>query len=400
MVRQSKIKSSRENLISAIACQSPGVVPCCFMIFSALKNGCRDEFEFAERQLSLGLDTRISVPELPVNFHQDVKINEWKENRGASAPPLLHKEYETPKGKLRSTIQQTGDWPYGDHVPLFDDYITPRATRYLIREPADLPAFRYLLNAPSKDEISRFREDAKRYKQFAEEHELLLCGGWFSGFRHDKVNPIGADYGNMGIDALMWLCGAVHPLYWAHDNPGFLEELIQIIADWNYHRMEVQLESGVDLMVKRAWYESTDFWSPHLYRRFISPVLKREIDLTHQAGAKFGYIMTSGMMPLLDELLSLDIDVLIGIDPLQGRGVDLRKLAEKVGGKICLWGGVNGFITIEQGTAEEVRGEVENAKSILGKTGGFILSPVDNVTDESDLTWENVKILIDEWKKE
>lgn len=399
MVGRNNTRSSRERLLSAINCESKGVVPCCFMIFSALKSKCNDEFEFAERQLSLGLDTRISVPELPVKFHPDVRIKEWKENRRASAVPLLHKEYDTPAGKLNCSIQQTGDWPYGDHVPLFDDYITPRAAHYLIREPKDLPALRYLLGTLGKDEIAHFREDAKRYKQFAEERELLLCGGWYSSFRHEETGLIGADYGNMGVDALMWLSGAVNPLYWAIDNPDFLEEFIQIIADWNYQRMEVQLETGVDLMIKRAWYESTDFWSPRLYRQFISPVLEREIALTHQAGAKFGYIMTSGMMPLLDEFLSLGIDVLIGIDPLQGKGIDLQKIAEKIGGKICLWGGVNGFLTVEQGTEEEVRREVKNAVSVLGETGGFILSPVDNVTEDSDQSWENIKVLIDEWKR-
>jgi len=127
-------------------------------------------------------------------------------------------------------------------------------------------------------------------------------------------------------------------------------------------------------------------------------VLKKEVELVHQAGAKFGYIMTSGVMPLLDDFLELGIDVLIGVDPIQGKGTDLRLLKESLGGRICLWGGVNGFLTIEKGKEKEVQDAVENSISILGPRG-FILSPVDNVTDNSERTWNNVKTMIKTWER-
>ncbi|GAI40076.1 unnamed protein product, partial [marine sediment metagenome] len=117
-----------------------------------------------------------------------------------------------------------------------------------------------------------------------------------------------------------------------------------------------------------------------------------------QAGAKFGYIITSGVMPLLDDFLELGIDVLIGVDPVQGKGTDLKLLKEKLGGKICLWGGVNGFLTIEKGKEKEVQDAVEKSISILGPKG-FILSPVDNVTNNSKRTWNNVKTMIKTWER-
>ncbi len=202
----------------------------------------------------------------------------------------------------------------------------------------------------------------------------------------------------MGIDALMWLCGAVKPLYWAYDESDFLEELIEMIAVWNRKRMEIYLDEGVDLLIKRAWYESTDFWSPALYERFIAPVLKKDVELTHQAGAKFGYIITSGMMPLMENFIDIGIDVIIGVDPVQGRGTNLSILKEKANGKVCLWGGINGFLTVEKGTEDEVRYAVENALKILSKKSGFILSPVDNVTEDAEITWRNVDVLIKTWK--
>lgn len=390
--------SSKEHLLAALNCKAGSKIPCCFMIFTALKEQCNDEFEFVDRQLELGLDARIHLPELPVRFHPDVSIREWKENPADSDVPLLYREYRTPEGILRSIVRQTRDWPYGDHVPLFDDYVTPRSVKYLLTKPADLPAFKFLLQPPVKNDITVYKTEALKVKQFATDRELLFCGGWDSRSIGENQYLIGSDYGTMGVDALMWLCGGTNPLYWAYDQPDFLEELIAILAQWNRNRMEIMLEYGIDLMIKRAWYEGTDFWSPQLYRRFISPLLKKEVELTHQAGAKFGYIITSGMMPLLDEFFSLGIDVLIGIDPKQGKGTDLQDLVDKVGRKICLWGGVNGCITIEEGTPDEVRDEVETAINIFGEIGGFILSPVDNVRINSAHAWRNVLVLIDAWR--
>ena len=50
--------------------------------------------------------------------------------------------------------------------------------------------------------------------------------------------------------------------------------------------------------------------------------------------------MTTGQIPLLDQLLESGIDVLIGVDPVQGKGMDLAAIKAKLGGKVCLWGGV------------------------------------------------------------
>jgi hypothetical protein len=60
---------------------------------------------------------------------------------------------------------------------------------------------------------------------------------------------------------------------------------------------------------------------------------------------------------------------------------------------------VNGFITVELGSQEEVEQAVDNAMRILAPSGGFILSPVDNVTNETQHTWRNVHVLIETWKK-
>jgi len=385
--------TSREKMLTALENRKSGYIPCCFMIFSVLAEKCKDQFEFIERQLKLGLDAKVELPELPFRFHPEVKVKEWKEK--SKSGELLHKEYQTPSGKLNSIVKKTEDWPYGNSVPLFNDYLAPRSEKFLVEGKEDLDSLRYLFSEPTADDISSFREKANKLKRFASDKDLLVSGGWTYLGSEKGMNE---DAGTMGADALMWLCGMEKALLLAMDEPEIIKGLLQIISQWNIRRMEIYLEEGIDLLIRRAWYESTDFWSPSLYRKFILPLLRKEINLVHQAGAKFGYIMTSGAMPLLNDLLQLDIDVLIGVDPVQGKGTNLKLLKKKVNGEMCLWGGVNGFLTIEKGKEKEVEHAVEESISILGPTG-FILSPVDNVRESTELSWNNIKTMIKTWKK-
>ena len=358
-----------------------------------------DEFEFIERQIELGIDVRVNLPEFGLNFHPDVSFKEWKDRPNGEKFPHIHREYTTPKGTLSTAVNQTEDWPHGEHVPLFDDFVAPRAVKYLVTELQDLEKLKYLLLPPDDDDIRIFREEAKKLKKTAAQKGLPVCGGWNSWFRKKGEEIDGRDYGAMGVDALMWLCGPSNPIYWAFDKPDFLKEIIQIIHQWNIKRLEIYLDEGVDLIIRRGWYETTEFWSPALYRQFIVPVLQKEIDMVHQAGAKFGYISTSGIMPLVDDYVNLGIDVLIGVDPLPGKGADIETLKKKADGKFCLWGGVNGHITVEMGTESDIVNAVEKSLKILSKNSGFILSPVDNVTKDSAATRSNVDTFIKTWKE-
>jgi uroporphyrinogen-III decarboxylase len=177
----------------------------------------------------------------------------------------------------------------------------------------------------------------------------------------------------------------------------FVSELLEMIHVWNQKRMEVVLSAPVDLYIRRAWYEGVDFVTPGFYRDAILPRLQAEVDLAHEHGAKFGYICSSGTTPLLDDYLEAGIDVLIGIDPVQGTHTDLALIKEKLGDRVCLWGGVSGAVTVEMGTDEQVRTAVRAAIRALGPTG-FILSPVDNITVDAPLTWHNIEVFINEWR--
>jgi uroporphyrinogen-III decarboxylase len=390
--------SSRERMLATISHQDTDYTPCCFMIYNALRGQCRDQIEFAQRQLDMGLDAVMGFPVrdterdrsaseqgdlhgLPVRFRNDVTVEDWRQDEPAARYPILHRRYTTPAGILTTSVDRTEDWVQGDRIPLFDDFVIPRASKRLIAGTDDLPALRCLLTAPTDDEIAHFRQTSQAAKKAAAELELMTVGEWSGLF-----------------DIACWLCGMEELTFAALEHPGFVEELFTIISEWNRTRQEIVLEEGVDLYIRRGWYETTDFWSPALYEHFILPDLREEVRRCHQADTKLAVISTSSFTPLLDNYIEAGIDVLIGTDPVQDSRADLPLTKQTLADKVAIWGGVNGFVTIETGTPDQVKDAVSDAMRILSPGGGFILSPVDNVVDDSAATRANVDALIQAWQ--
>ena len=302
--------NSRERMLATLWGQEPDHVPLCFMIFAALRDQCADLLEYAGKQLELGVDATVELPlsplrashdymdapGLPVRYDPRVKISESRREDPAERYPLLQKEYETPGGTLDTVVQQTEDWPYGDHVPFLDDHLVPRSRKFLIERRDDLRPLRHLLTPVAEADLVEFREGARRAREFAQRHDLLVRGGR-----------------GLGMELAPFLMGMENMLLCALEDEEFVAEL------------------------------------------------------AHQAGTLYGHIMTSGQIPLLDMLMDAGVDVLIGIDPVQGKGMDLATLKEKTAGRMCVWGGVNGFVTMEQGSENQVRQEVREALGILGQ---------------------------------
>jgi uroporphyrinogen-III decarboxylase len=380
---------SRELLLRALDRKPVDRAPCCFMSFTALRRRLKEDlFELAKTERRMGLDSMLFIPAagrplrpdhpdlrgLPVRFDPRVKTVERREG------DVLHKTYETPDGPLSTSVRLSDDWPHGDHIPFVDDFQVPRMIKPLVAGPDDLPALRHLLATPTDEDAARFADEARRARAFAEKEDLLLAGGW-----------------GVGMDMANWLCGMQDLMVHTMERPAFAEELLELIHRWNLRRMELVLSAPVDLYIRRSWYEGCDFVTPRFYQSAILPRLKAEADLAHRRGARLGILCTSGLNPMLDLFLESGIDALIGIDPVQGTHTDMALIRKKLGGRVCLWGGVSGAVTVERGTEAEIRAAVRRAAETLGPDG-FILSPVDNITVDDPRTWRNVEVFIDAWR--
>jgi hypothetical protein len=388
-------------MLAALSYEKPDHTPCSFMLFYNLYDHCATDEEFVERQVELGLDAFVHVGHLNASLHlygglhPQATWREWVEVRDG----VKHfcRRIDTPAGPLTSRLRQRDGWPTEGDFPLMKDHVVPRMEEVLVKPERDLEKVKYLFGPIKDADIAALREEAGRMDGLARRLGLLQMGGWKGSVRPGlQVDP-----GVMGADAMSWLSGLEQVMVLSLTRPDIIAEYMGIIHEWNMRQLEVYLDvTRADLLVRRGWYETTEFWTPAAYRRIIAPTLKREAKLVHQAGRKYGYIITSAFLPLLDEILGAGVDVLIGLDPAEGKGTHLPAIKESFRrAQRCLWGGVSGAITVEMGTEEETEDAVRTALQTLGSDGGFILSPVDNVREDTENARANTRAFIAAWKK-
>jgi len=398
--------NSHDRIMSAVNLEEPDHVPLYFALLgrgAAFDSGYgftfgninrfdvrypyvyTNQLKKVEEMLALGVDDMVRL-EPPLGWAEEYEVegveglkSEIKRLQ-ASDGTLLEKIYHTPAGDLKSVVKTSEDWPHGDNIPVFSDFNVSRAREYLIKGRADIPRLRTLLGEPKGEEYRRFKAEAEELRKAARKLGVVLEGG---------RTVLG--------DSLVWLLGIERLIYGSFDEPGFIAELLDTIFSWEKRRLALLLDQKVELVFHSAWYEITDFWTPQLYRQMLKPLLKQLIEMVHQAGAKFAYIITKSYDSLAADLLELGADCLYGAEPLQGSAtVDFLKETYK--GRVCLWGGLSSAVTMGRGTREQIEAAVEQAIGKLAPGGGFVLFPVDGILPGGN-PWEKTKILLDKWRE-
>ncbi len=344
-----------------------------------------DDFQRVLAWQSLGVDDLLDVA---VPWSADGRVS-WQDSflpaDGQRLYPLLVRQYQTPAGSLEHTIRQTGENPGAgwviqpDYAPLFEDYNIPRAEKHLVSRPEDVPAVGYLYRPPDAATRDAFSERMHRVTAFAGQYGVAV-----------QAWPA------FGMDAVVWLAGAQGAILLAMDAPQALGRLVDSVAEADYGRTELAVTTpGVDMVVQRGWYSSTDFWSPKLFDSYVFPHLKQLCELAHRHGKKFGYVMTTGVERLGARLAAAGVDVLYFVDPLQDH-FPLEKARRLLGEGMTLVGGVN-VLTLASADREQIRATVRRAIESLAPGGRFILHPLDSLFP--DTPWEGVEAMIEAWKE-
>lgn len=397
IISMKKEISSRERIFSALEYKESDYTPCSFMIFKNLFEKCKDHEDFIREEINMGMDVVVNVGRLTHSIHKDAEVREWTED--TYGDKYFMRSISTPKGFLTQKVIQKNGWPNEKIFPIFDDWLIPRSKEFLVKPEEDLEKLPYLMGNFKKEDINNLREESKNTSKLAKKYGLLQVAGmmgWgLSGVCGRCIYQVAC------IDVMAWLSGYESIMTLSLTNPSIIEQYVNILSEWNRKQIEIYLDiTEADLIVRRAWYESTEFWTPEAFKRIVAPTIKKEADLIHQAGRKYGYIITSAFLPILDTILDCGIDVLIGLDPIEGKGTRLESIKKKfLSKKKAIWGGVSGAITVENGTEEDTEKAVVDALETLAPGGGFILSPVDNVSDNTEKAWKNTYRFMETWKK-
>ncbi len=109
--------------------------------------------------------------------------------------------------------------------------------------------------------------------------------------------------------------------------------------------------------------------SPAIYREMVYPWHKAHVEEAHKHGLKVLKHCCGHTWPVIDELAEV-YDAYEGIQA--SGGMDIKKLKERVGDKLCLWGGI-WHEHIILGSVEDIRNDARYSFTNAAPGGGYIM---------------------------
>ena len=129
---------------------------------------------------------------------------------------------------------------------------------------------------------------------------------------------------------------------------------------------------------------------PDVMQRYVFAPLARMAEVVHREGVKLMFHSCGAVRGAIPDLISSGVDILNPLQPA-ATGMEPRGLKKDFGTKIAFHGGIDIQYLLPQKSAEEVAEETERVAHILGKGGGYVLSPSHNI--QLDTPTENVRAM-------
>lgn len=187
-----------------------------------------------------------------------------------------------------------------------------------------------------------------------------------------------------GEKALFWLMRGAFVRSWRlmgmenlmtqmYDNPEFVHRVARMVTDYGLEQLDMLVEAGVDVLVVEDDIADTHatLISPGKFSEFINPYNTELVEKAHRKGLKTVCHSDGNLWPIIDILLETGYD---GLNPLEPQaGMQLKKVKDYCGSRLCLVGNIDCQQLLPYGTPEQVDAAVRQAIKDAAKGGGYIL---------------------------
>ncbi len=179
-------------------------------------------------------------------------------------------------------------------------------------------------------------------------------------------------------------------------NPSYIKERFEFQTDIVCELIKASFDAGLEVWVESGdlAYKSGTFMSPKDMRKLLLPYYKRITKTAHNLGGKCILHSDGNLMSVLDFIVDSGFDGLHSLDPVAG--MDLTKIKQQVGDKLCLLGNIDVSYVLSRGSRKEVEAAVKEAIEIAGPGGGFMVSTTNM---HPSVRPENLRWMVEATKK-
>ncbi len=182
-----------------------------------------------------------------------------------------------------------------------------------------------------------------------------------------------------------------------YENPDIVNAICTKVGEYYYQRAlrvidaaEGEIDiigSGGDIGGQECLMLSPDVW-----REIIKPHTACLVEPFKKMGLGTFYHSCGSVSQVIDDLIEIGVDIL---DPIQvtAKNMQPEYLSEKFADRISFHGAIDEVELLPNASPAEVYKETQRIISILGKNGGFIVSPSHQV--QGDTSVENITALFD-----
>ena len=178
-------------------------------------------------------------------------------------------------------------------------------------------------------------------------------------------------------------------------NPKVVEQLMDKVTDYKVEYAKKVVEMGFKIAHHGddLGTQYGGFFSKDMFNKYILPRLKREWEIFTDAGLPIMLHSCGNVIEYLPELIDIGMKILEPVQPC----MDLEFLKREYGKDLIFYGGINTQV-MPYISAEETRKLTRDTIRILGKGGGLIIAPSQELMN--DVPVENIKALVETIREE
>ena len=223
-----------------------------------------------------------------------------------------------------------------------------------------------------------------------------------------KVRDLVARYGDTHAICGFLACSIFEAGWYLHgledtimdmvENPDYIHALFDKVMEFPLRAGLRYIDEGVDMiwLGDDVGMQYGMMMSPDTWREFLKPRLRKIISAykAKKPDILVAYHSCGNIMPIIDELIEIGIDVL---NPIQPLSMDPAVVKREFGDKLSFWGAIDVQETLPNGTVQDIRDEVLLRRKTIGEGGGYLMSPAHNV--QADTSTENILALFEAVKE-